>query len=98
MSWPGGHRGVEALHEADVIVVHEDVHVAHQLPLAVEQLGGEARVARVDARKDIGHRRPFHHYLRLSAGDWPEHWGNSHGDAHGERFLPAVWQGATMGS
>ncbi len=43
-----GHRGLEALEEADVLVGHEDVHEAAQRPGVVEQAVGETGVGGVE--------------------------------------------------
>ena len=52
-----GHRGVETLEEADVLVGQEDVHEAAQRPGLVEKAVGEAGMGGVEVLQDLGHRR-----------------------------------------
>jgi hypothetical protein len=48
-----GHRGVEPVHEPDVVVVDEHVDVADQGSAVVEELVGEPRVLALEGREHL---------------------------------------------
>ena len=84
---PVGHGRVEPVEEAHVVVVHEQVHVAHQRTLVVEQLVLEARVGGLERGQHLGHGGAVGVDLRRPGRQGAEHGGHTNGHTHGRQRI-----------
>src|SRR5262249_42511678 len=77
-----GHRSVEAVEEANVVVGHEHVDEPAQAAVVVEEAVREAGVGGIEALQDLRHGGALHLDGGTPARQWAKGGGDAHGDGH----------------
>jgi hypothetical protein len=78
-----GHRSVETLQVAHVVVGHEQIHEATQCTLIVEQAIVEAGMGRIQIGQHLTKRGALDGHRRVASGQRTKSGGDAHGDGHG---------------